>query len=163
MSQHTQPLALRPADPGYDDELAGFQTGFAQRPAMVFGAASADDVIAAVRYAAGAKLPVGVQATGHGLPGGSEGGVLINTRRMDGVRVDPQARTVRVRAGVRWAQVVAAAEPYGLAPLNGSSPGVGAVSYTLSGGLGILAREFGTRPTMCARSTSSPPTGDYGG
>ena len=143
MSQHTQPLTLRPTGPGYDDELAGFQTGFAQHPAVVFGAASADDVIAAVRYAADAGLPVGVQATGHGLPGGSEGGVLITTRRMDGVRVDPVARTVRVQAGVRWAQVVAAAEPYGLAPLNGSSPGVGAVSYTLSGGLGILAREFG--------------------
>jgi FAD/FMN-containing dehydrogenase len=110
---------------------------------VVFGAASADDVIAAVRYAADADLPVGVQATGHGLPGASEGGVLITTRRMDGVRVDPGARSVRVQAGVRWGQVVAAAEPYGLAPLNGSAPGVGAVSYTLSGGLGILAREFG--------------------
>jgi len=115
----TQPLALRPSDPGYDDELAGFQTGFAQRPAVVFGAASADDVIAAVRYASGAGLPVGVQATGHGLPGGSEGGVLITTRRMDGVRIDPEARTVRVQAGVRWSQVVSAAEPYGLAPFGG--------------------------------------------
>ena len=81
--------------------------------------------------------------TGHGLPGGSEGGVLITTRRMDGVWVDPGARTVRVQAGARWAQVVAAAEPHGLAPLNGSAPSVGAVSYTLSGGLGILARQFG--------------------
>src|SRR5258707_167025 len=69
--------------------------------------------------------------------------VLITTPRMDKVSVDPEARTVRVQAGVRWGQVVAAAEPYGLAPLNGSAPGVGAVSYTLSGGLGILAREFG--------------------
>jgi FAD/FMN-containing dehydrogenase len=59
------------------------------------------------------------------------------------VTVGPEARTVRVQAGVRWGQVVAAAEPYGLAPLNGSAPSVGAVSYTLSGGLGILAREFG--------------------
>ncbi|MFJ2156833.1 FAD-binding oxidoreductase [Streptomyces sp. NPDC087856] len=143
MNHHTQPLTLHPTDPGYEDELAGFQTGFTQRPAVIHGARSADDVIAAVRYAAAKGLPVGVQATGHGLPGGSEGGVLITTRRMDGVRVDPEARTVRVQAGVRWAQVVAAAEPHGLAPLNGSAPGVGAVSYTLGGGLGILAREFG--------------------
>ncbi|WP_328683344.1 FAD-binding oxidoreductase [Streptomyces sp. NBC_00343] len=140
---HTQPLTLRPTDPGYEEELAGFQTGFTQRPAMIHGARSADDVIAAVRHAAVENLPVGVHATGHGLPGGSEGGVLITTRRMDGVRVDPEARTVRVQAGVRWGQVVAAAEPHGLAPLNGSAPSVGAVSYTLSGGLGILAREFG--------------------
>ncbi|MFI7399314.1 FAD-binding oxidoreductase [Streptomyces sp. NPDC049541] len=136
-------LTLRPGDPGYDDELAGFQTGFAQRPAVVFAAASAEDVIAAVRYAAEHGLPVGVQATGHGLPGPSTGGVLVTTRRMDRVTVDPGARTARLQAGVRWGQVVAAAEPYGLAPLNGSAPSVGAVSYTLSGGLGILAREFG--------------------
>ncbi|MGW3305795.1 FAD-binding oxidoreductase [Streptomyces sp. NPDC001073] len=143
MNHHTRPLTLHPADPGYEDELAGFQTGFTQRPDVVHGARSADDVIAAVRYAAARDVPVGVQATGHGLPGGSEGGVLITTRRMDGVRVDPGARTVRIQAGARWAQVVAAAEPHGLAPLNGSAPGVGAVSYTLGGGLGILAREFG--------------------
>ncbi|MFF4355791.1 FAD-binding oxidoreductase [Streptomyces sp. NPDC001604] len=139
----TDLLALRPGEPGYDDELAGFQTGFAQRPAVVLAAASADDVIAAVRYAAEHELPVGVQATGHGLPGASEGGVLVTTKRMDRVTVDAEARTARVRAGVRWGQVVAAAEPYGLAPLNGSAPSVGAVSYTLGGGLGILAREFG--------------------
>ncbi|MER7926946.1 FAD-binding oxidoreductase [Streptomyces sp. NPDC096057] len=143
MDHPTQPLILYPADPGYEDELAGFQTGFTHRPAVIHGVRSADDVIAAVRYAAARDLPVGVQATGHGLPGGSEGGVLITTRRMDGVRVDPEARTVRVRAGARWERVVAAAEPHGLAPLNGSAPGVGAVSYTLGGGLGILAREFG--------------------
>jgi FAD/FMN-containing dehydrogenase len=134
---------LRPGEPGYDDELAGFQTGFVQRPDLVVAATSAGDVAAAVRYAAGGDLPVGVQATGHGLPGPSEGGVLITTRRMERVAVDPDAGTVRVQAGVRWGQVVAAAAPYGLAPLNGSAPSVGAVSYTLSGGLGILAREFG--------------------
>ncbi|WP_369236732.1 FAD-binding oxidoreductase [Streptomyces sp. R21] len=136
-------LVLRPGDSRYEEELAGFQTGFAQRPAAVFAASSAHDVTRAVAYAAAEGLPVGVQATGHGLPGSAEGGVLITTRRMDGVTVDAGARTVRVQAGVRWGQVVEAAAPHGLAPLNGSAPGVGAVSYTLSGGLGILAREFG--------------------
>lgn len=136
-------LVLVPGDPGFEDELAGFQTGFAQRPDVVFAARSADDVAAAVAYAASEGLPVGAQATGHGLPDASEGGVLITTKRMDRVTVDAGARAVRVQAGVRWSQVVAAAEPYGLAPLNGSAPGVGAVAYTLGGGLGILAREFG--------------------
>ncbi|MER8007407.1 FAD-binding oxidoreductase [Streptomyces sp. NPDC094149] len=139
----TDPLVLRPGDPGYDGELSGFQTGFDLRPDAVFAVSSADDVSAAVRHAAGHGLPVRVQATGHGLPGASRGGVLVTTQRMDGVVVDAGARTVRVQAGVRWGQVVAAAGPYGLAPLNGSAPGVGVVSYTLGGGLGILAREFG--------------------
>lgn len=138
-----QRLVFRPGGDGYDEEIAGYQTGFTQRPAIVFGAQSADDVVAAVSYAAQAGLPIGVQATGHGLPGASEGGVLISTRRMDSVRIDVEARTVTVGAGVRWGQVVAAAAAHGLAPLNGSAPGVGAVSYTLGGGLGLLAREFG--------------------
>lgn len=113
------------------------------RPELVVGATGAEDVRAAVGCAAGRGLPVSVQATGHGLPGATDGGVLITTRRTDAVRIDPGARSARVAAGVRWGQVVEAAAPHGLAPLNGSSPGVGAVSYTLGGGLGILAREFG--------------------
>ncbi|MFF4268857.1 FAD-binding oxidoreductase [Streptomyces sp. NPDC001536] len=124
-------------------ELAGFQTGFTVRPAHLVVASSTDDIVAAVRHAAAERLPVVVQATGHGLPGPVEGGVLVSTRRMDRVTVDPVARTARIQAGVRWSQVVEAAAPHGLAPLNGSAPGVGAVSYTLGGGLGILAREFG--------------------
>ncbi|MCF1598687.1 FAD-binding oxidoreductase [Streptomyces muensis] len=139
----TEPPLLHPGQPGYDDELAGFQTGFALRPGLVVPARDAADVTAAVRYAGERRLHVGIRATGHGLPGPVEGGVLVSTRRMDRVSVDPGSRTVRVQAGVRWGQVVAAAAPYGLAPLNGSAPSVGAVSYTLGGGLGILAREFG--------------------
>ncbi|MEU8703568.1 FAD-binding protein [Streptomyces sp. NPDC048565] len=120
-----------------------FQTGFAIRPDLLVEASSAEDVRAAVRDAAARGLSVAAHATGHGLPGPVEGGVLIRTRRMDTVRVDPERRTARIGAGATWASVVAAAAPHGLAPLNGSSPGVGAVSYTLGGGLGILAREFG--------------------
>ncbi|MEU4268382.1 FAD-binding oxidoreductase [Streptomyces sp. NPDC026092] len=134
---------FRPGDTGYDEEIAGFQTGFAVRPELVVGATDAEEVRAAVAYAAERGLPVAVQATGHGLPGASEGGLLITTRRMDQVRIDADARVARVAAGVRWARVVEAAAPYGLAPLNGSAPSVGVVAYTLGGGLGILAREFG--------------------
>jgi FAD/FMN-containing dehydrogenase len=139
----TDLFPLRPGDAGYAEETAGFQTGFARRPAVVFGASSAGDVAAAVRYAAARDLPLAVQATGHGVPGPLEGGVLVTTRRMDRVTVDPAARTARVEAGVRWGEVVAAAAPYGLAPPNGSAPSVGAVGYTLGGGLGILARAVG--------------------
>ncbi|WP_406450087.1 FAD-dependent oxidoreductase [Streptomyces sp. NBC_00876] len=121
----------------------GFQTGFPVRPDLVVEAADAQDVRTAVARAARDGLRVGLHATGHGLPGPVEGGVLISTRKMDSVQVDPERRTARIGAGVTWGQVIEAAAPHGLAPLNGSSPGVGAVSYTLGGGLGVLAREFG--------------------
>ncbi|MFJ9472434.1 FAD-binding oxidoreductase [Streptomyces caniferus] len=134
---------LVPGDDGYDAERSGFQRAYRHRPAVIVGARCAGDVVVAVRFARAQALPVAVQATGHGLSAATDGGLLISTRRMDGVRVDPAARTARVEAGVVWGQVVEAATPYGLAPLNGSSPGVGVVSYTLGGGVGVLARTYG--------------------
>ncbi|WP_431046384.1 FAD-binding oxidoreductase [Streptomyces sp. P1-3] len=132
-----------PGDDGYDAERSGFQTGLRHLPALIVGAAGAEDVRAAVAFARDRGLPVGVQATGHGLPAAAEGGVLVNTSRMTGVRVDPEARTAWFEAGVRWERIVPEAARHGLAPLNGSAPHVGAVSYTLGGGLGLLSREYG--------------------
>ncbi|MEU7183639.1 MULTISPECIES: FAD-binding oxidoreductase [Streptomyces] len=132
-----------PGDDGYDAERSGFQLAYRHRPAVIVGAEGADDVAAAVDFAAGRGLPVAVQATGHGLSVATDGGLLISTRRMAAVRVDPVAGTARVGAGAVWEQVVEAAAPYGLAPLNGSAPGVGVVGYTLGGGVGVLARTFG--------------------
>ncbi|MEU6484713.1 FAD-dependent oxidoreductase [Streptomyces sp. NPDC046887] len=156
----SEPTFLTPDDAGYAAETAGFQTGFPVRPELVVAARSPEEVRGAVAYAAERGLPLAVQATGHGLAGPVDGGVLVSTRRMDGVRVDPAARTARIEAGARWGQVVAAAAPHGLAPLNGSSPGVGAVSYTLRGGLGILGREFGWAADRVRSLELVPPDGE---
>ncbi|MEU8358283.1 FAD-binding oxidoreductase [Nonomuraea sp. NPDC048882] len=130
-------------DSGYDAERAGFQTLASHRPEVIVPAASPDDVRRAVSHAAARGLPVAVQATGHGLPVPAEGGLLVTTGRMNAVTIDPAAGTARIEAGVRWEQVIAAAAGHGLAPLSGSSPVVGAVSYTLGGGLGLMARRYG--------------------
>jgi FAD/FMN-containing dehydrogenase len=130
-------------DPRLAAEVAGFNTAYTPRPVAVVGATCADDVAAAVRWAADRGHPVAVQSTGHGLVSDLAGSVLVTTRRLSAVAVDPVARTARVGAGVRWAQVIEAAAPHGLAPLNGSSSGVGVVGYTLGGGLGPMARRYG--------------------
>jgi hypothetical protein len=57
-----------------------------------------------VRHAADHGLAVAVQTSGHGRAEPLSGGVLISTRRMDGVRIDPATRVARVEAGTRWAQ-----------------------------------------------------------
>jgi FAD/FMN-containing dehydrogenase len=134
---------LEPGDEGYAAEVASFSMTYAAAPAVVVGATDADDVAAAVRWAARAGLKVSVQGTGHGLLSDLAGTVLVSTRRLDAVSVDPQAGTALVQAGVRWSQVIEAAAPFGLAPLNGSSSNVGVVGYTLGGGLGPMARRFG--------------------
>ncbi|GAA1978666.1 FAD-binding oxidoreductase [Amycolatopsis minnesotensis] len=132
-----------PGADGYDEERTGFQLLDPHRPEVLVGATNVDDVRAAVEFAAARGSRVAVQATGHGQIRALDGGVLITTRRMSGVEVDPAARTAWVEAGATWHQVIEAAAPHGLAPLSGSFPGVGAVSYTLGGGIGLLARKYG--------------------
>lgn len=130
-------------DPRAGDEITTFNLAVTHRPAVVVGATSADDVAAAVRWSVERRLPVAVQSTGHGPVRGADGAVLVTTSRMQGVTVDPVRRTATAAAGARWADVVAATAPHGLAPLSGSSSQVGVVGYTLGGGMGSLAREHG--------------------
>ena len=93
--------------------------------------------------AAADGLPVGVKGAGHGTTADPTAPVLISTRRLDAVAVDPRARTARVGAGATWAQVVAAAAPHGLRALCASSTAVGVAGYTLGGGMGPLGRRHG--------------------
>lgn len=136
------PLLL-PGDPGYPQECAGYNLAADRRPALVVGATGAADVMAAVDFATRHGLAVAVLCTGHGASKPAEGALLITTRRMQGVRVDPFARVARIEAGVRWEQVIHETAAFGLAPLSGSSPQVGAVGFTLGGGLGLLGRAYG--------------------
>ncbi|MFD4373313.1 FAD-binding oxidoreductase [Streptomyces sp. NPDC058486] len=132
-----------PDYPGYEQELPGFNRIAEHRPDVIVAALDSGDVAAAVSFAAESGLPVAVQATGHGIAAPARGGVLVSTRRMTAVSVDPVTRTAYVEAGAQWHQVIASAARYGLAPLNGSSPLVGVVGYTLGGGLGPLGRQYG--------------------
>ena len=134
---------FQPGTTGFDEEVASWNTAVTHRPAIAVGALDADDVAAAVRFAGEQGLRVFVQATGHGAEVAIEGGVLVSTRRLTHVAIDPVARLATIGAGVKWAEVIAAAAEHGLAPLNGSSSDVGAVGYTLGGGLGVLARRYG--------------------
>ncbi|WP_127508822.1 FAD-binding oxidoreductase [Actinoplanes solisilvae] len=133
---------LLPQDEGYAAECAAYNLATPHRPAIVVGATNPGDVQAAIRFAVANDLPVAVLATGHSALS-STGAMLITTRRMDSVLIDPERRTARIEAGVRWQQVIDQATPHGLAPLNGSAPTVGAVSYTLGGGLSPIGRTFG--------------------
>ncbi|TQL66434.1 FAD/FMN-containing dehydrogenase [Nocardioides albertanoniae] len=134
---------LFPHDSSYDTERTGYNLSVDHKPEVVVVATSAAAVVDAVRYATGRGLGVAVQATGHGVSVPADGQVLINTSRMDGVTIDPATRTAKVEAGVRGGALVRAAAEHGLAPVNGSSPEVGVVSYHLGGGIGVLGRQLG--------------------
>ncbi len=133
---------LTPDTAGYPDECTCFNLAIEHRPALVVGAASAADVQAAVRFAAEHDAPLGAHLTGHG-PAVAIEKILVNTRRLDELRVDPAAKTARVGAGLRWGQVLAETLKTGLAGLHGSSPTVGVIGYIAGGGVPLLAREYG--------------------
>jgi len=135
--------AYAPGEDGYDEGRQAFNLNAHQHPALVVMADGAADIMAAVRFARDEGLGVGVLATGHGVASPCDSGVLINTSRMRGVRVDPEARTARVEAGALWRDVNPEAQAHGLAGLLGSSSGVGVVGYTMGGGFAWLGRKYG--------------------
>ena len=134
---------LTAEDSGFAEEITGFNLANEHRPDVVVGVANPSDVAATVRFAADTGLPVRMQATGHGSYAPFAGGVLISTKRLDAVSIDPATRVATVGAGVRWLAVQAAAAPLGLTAITGSSPDVGAIGLALGGGLGPLARSHG--------------------
>lgn len=143
----------RPDDEGYAEELACFNLATTHRPALAVAATCTEDVAAAVRFAAERDLPIAVQATGHGAVTAVDAGVLISTKAMTDVSVDPRERTATVGAGAKWKAVVEAAAAHGLAPLNGSSSDVGVVGYIVGGGLPLMGRTYGFAADHVQRMT----------
>jgi len=134
---------LSPDHAAFPDAIRSWNLNAVHHPAVVVLPIDTDDMVAAVRWATRAGIGVAVQATGHGTGRPCDGGLLLNTRRLQRVGIDPDRSQVRVEAGVVWREVVEAAAPYGLAGLPGSSATVGVVGSTLGGGFGWLGRRFG--------------------
>ncbi|GAA2212151.1 FAD-binding oxidoreductase [Nonomuraea monospora] len=132
-----------PGDAGYDEARRSLNPAVDSRPALIAEAQSAGDIRIALLAARAHGVPFAVQSTGHGTHAPCDGGILVKTSPMASVLVDPARRIARVGPGARWSEVIAAAAPFGLAPLSGSAPSVGVTGYTLGGGLGWLGRKHG--------------------
>jgi FAD/FMN-containing dehydrogenase len=141
-SRVTGPV-LTQDDDGFADEVLAHNRAVVHSPDVAVGATSAQDVVEVVRWAGEQGVPVTVLATGHGAKTPVTSGVLLTTRRLGGVSVDPASRTATVGAGAVWTDVVPVADAHGLAPVAGSSTNVGVVGYLLGGGLGPFARSHG--------------------
>lgn len=134
---------LHPGDDGFEEACSGWLRTLTHRPAAVVVAADADDVAAAVRFAAATNRPVAVESTGHGKSVAADGAVFVSTGRLRELSIDPQTRTARIGAGLNWGDVLSAAAEHGLAPLCGSSDQVGVMGYLTGGGLPLTCRTYG--------------------
>jgi FAD/FMN-containing dehydrogenase len=107
--------------------------------------ATTGDVARAVEVGRSLGLEIAVRGGGHGVAGKAltDGGIVVDLRRMTTVTVDPAARTARVSGGATMSDLDRATEPYGLATTGGRVSTTGVGGFALGGGSGWLERLFG--------------------
>ena len=131
--------------PEYDLQRKIWNGSFDRRPALIARCAGAADVIRAVKFGRQTELPVAVRGGGHSFPGLSvaDDALLIDLGPMKGVRVDPEARTARVQAGVLLGELDTETQAFGLAAPSGIVTHTGVAGLTLGGGIGWIQRKHG--------------------
>lgn len=145
LRSHFTGTLITPADAAYDETRTLFNAMIDRRPAVIALCSTEDDVAAAVRYAQQEGLEIAVRGGGHSVAGSSttEGGLVVDLRRMNAVSVDPDARTVRVGGGAVMRDLDTATQPYALATTGGRVSTTGVGGFVLGGGSGWLDRSFG--------------------
>ena len=136
---------VRPGDETYDEARKIYNGMFDKRPRLIVRCADAADVISAVDFARENKMTLAVRGGGHNGAGLStaDDGLVIDLSAINGVRVDPMARTVRVGGGCVWNEVDHATHAFGLAVPCGFNSTTGVGGLTLGGGHGYLTRKYG--------------------
>lgn len=134
-----------PSDAEYDDIRAVWNGMVDRHPALIVRCAGTADVVEAVRFAREHRLPVAVRGGGHNVSGNAvcDGGLVIDLTPMKGVRVDPDARTVRAQGGVTIGELDIETQAFGLAVPMGVVTETGIAGLTLGGGMGWLRRKYG--------------------
>ncbi|HUA11123.1 MAG TPA: FAD-binding oxidoreductase [Solirubrobacteraceae bacterium] len=142
---HFQGALIGPEDGDYDQARAVYNAMIDRRPGLIARAADPGDVAAAIGFARAQELPLAIRGGAHngaGL-GTVDDGVVIDLSSINGIAVDPDARTVRVGGGCTWGEVDRATGEHGLATPSGIISTTGVGGLTLGGGLGYLTRKFG--------------------
>lgn len=136
---------VQPGDDGYDDARRLWNAQIDRRPAVVAQCVSAQDVVAAVRFAVEHGLEIAVRGGAHGVSGKAcvDDGLMVNLSGLNSVTVDPEARRARAGGGALLGDVLSAAQEHGLAYPVGTVAHTGVGGLTLGGGMGWLTRKHG--------------------
>lgn len=132
--------------PGYGSARLVYNTIFDfVKPQAVARPISAKDVAAAVDWCVAKGVPMRARSGGHSYAGYStvSNGVMLDLRKLNGIRVNKRARTATVGAGCQLIDIYRALAAQGFTVPAGSCPSVGVSGVTLGGGMGLAAREFG--------------------
>ena len=136
---------LRLSDDGYDSARTIWNAMIDHKPSLLVRCAGVADVLRAVDFARTHDILVAVRGGGHNIAGKSmcHGGLVIDLAPMQGMRVDPVARTARAQAGLKLGDFDPETQAFGLATTMGIVTDTGIAGLTLGGGYGWLAGKFG--------------------
>jgi len=134
-----------PGDAAYEESRKVYNGMIDRRPGVIVRCSDAADVMASVEFARGQGKDLSIRGGSHSVPGfgTNDGGVVIDLAPMKGIRVDPQARTVRAEGGCTWGGFNHATYAFGMATTGGIIASTGIAGLTLGGGIGYLTRAYG--------------------
>lgn len=134
-----------PSDGEYDIARSVWNGAIDHKPAIVARCADAADVAAALEFGRSNELEISVRGGAHSFSGSAvaDAGLVIDLSAINGVTVDPAARTARCGGGATWAQLDAATQQHGLAAPGGTISHTGVGGLTLGGGFGWLTGKAG--------------------
>jgi FAD/FMN-containing dehydrogenase len=92
---------ITPEDSSYHEARRVWNGLIDRHPALIVQCTNTENVAAAVDFGRDNGLLVSVRGGAHSTPGYStcDGGIVIDLQPMNGVEVDPEARTARVQGG----------------------------------------------------------------
>ena len=136
---------ITPDDPAYDSAREVWNAAADRRPAAIVRPTSAADVARAVTFARETGVDLAIRGGGHSMAGHGtvDHGIVLDMRRLQGLRIDPSRRIARAEAGVLAGTYTEAAAGHGLATPFGDTATVGIVGLALGGGIGWLSRKHG--------------------
>ena len=133
------------ADVNYETSREIWNRLYDRRPRAVVRCESANDVIAAVRFAREYDIEIAVRGGGHHAAGyaSTDNGILLNLAGMCTVTVSPVQQRAVAQTGLTWAQFDQVNQAFGLACTGPIVSMTGIAGFTLGGGIGWLHRKLG--------------------
>lgn len=136
---------LVPGDAQYEEHRQIWNGAIDRRPGIIARCHRVSDVCEAVRFGREQELLTAVRGGGHSFPGHSvcDGGLLIDLRPMNGIRLDAKRGIVNAQAGCLIGELDRETQRAGSAVPAGIVTHTGIAGLTLGGGLGWIMRKYG--------------------
>ncbi|KAI1208146.1 Glucooligosaccharide oxidase [Annulohypoxylon truncatum] len=116
-------------------------------PHCIIQPAEATDVSKSIQIINFFQVKFAIRSGGHspnlGWSSVGNDGILLDLSKMNQISLSNDGKSVKVGAGARWGEVVAALDPHGTTVVAGRDPSVGVSGLILGGGYSHISPEFG--------------------